>query len=71
MRKVTECEGKYTYDGKNYTLDFDNKGVKMFIDDDSGEGLICKDDLEVIAIVNTWEGQGFAFLEVADIKDVN
>lgn len=71
VEKVIKCKGKYTYDGKDYTLCFDNEGVKVFIDSDDEWGLICNNSLEILAILQAWVGQGFPFLQVTDIKDLD
>lgn len=66
MKKVTECEGKYTYDGDNYYLYFESKDIKIFIDDDRGKALICKNDLEIIALISSWTSENVAFLNVSE-----
>lgn len=70
MKKVTVCEGKYTYDGDNYHLYFGSKDIKIFIDDYRGKALICKNDLEIIALISTWTSENVAFLNVKDVEDI-
>lgn len=70
LKKIAECDGKYYFDDRVYTLDYiSDDGVHIYIEEDSGMALIGNDNLEIYAEIYTWEGQGMAFLDVNDVNE--